>query len=99
MHVLERMAVLDVYYKNRIGAHTSSHIFRMLDGLRKFQLTDHDRDILEHAICYHDAVRNLKNPVMDEELSCEAFLKDFPDHQYKDEVCALIMATKHHDNK
>jgi hypothetical protein len=55
MHVLERMAVLDVYYKNRIGAHTSSHVFRMLDGLRKFELSDEHRDILSYAICYHDA--------------------------------------------
>jgi pantetheine-phosphate adenylyltransferase len=69
----------------------------MLDGLRKFQLTDEHHDILQHAICYHDAVRNLRNPVLDEELSCEAFLKDFPDYVHKDSVCALIMATKHHD--
>lgn len=67
----------------------------LLRVLKKYNITERERQILTKAILFHDAVYD---PHQDnnEELSCQAFLKHYSNDRDKDQVCQLIMATKTH---
>lgn len=89
-------AILNKYYTGR-HYHGPDHIREMLQLVPgTLRLSDTDQDALVTAILFHDAVYN-PWATNNEEQSCQAFLKEFPDHPAKDLVCQLIMATKSHE--